>query len=51
VRVTVDDIPPEMLRLLDERAGRAHTPGGQVVTTLVDLLNLWEQHVATHRLR
>ncbi len=38
------DIPEDMVELLNERAGTAHSPDGRVLTTLAELLTLWERH-------
>lgn len=37
-----EDIPEPITRLLDERAGRVHSPTGSVMTTLAEILTLWE---------
>lgn len=37
-----EDIPEPITRLLDERAGRVHSPNGSVMTTLAEILTLWE---------
>lgn len=39
--MNVDDIPPELVALLDARAGRKHTRDGTVLRTLAELLTLF----------
>ncbi len=38
-----EDIPQELIDILDERAGRKHSRNGTVVTTLAEILTKWEE--------
>lgn len=38
----VDDIPQEVIDLLDERAGKKHSRDGIVLTTLAEILTLYD---------
>lgn len=38
-----EDIPQELVDLLDERADKVHNRTGSVLTTLADILTLWEE--------
>lgn len=36
--MTPDEVPAELKEILDERAGRMHSAGGVVMTTLAEIL-------------
>lgn len=38
-----DEIPQEIIDLLDARAGKKHSRSGVVVVTLAEILTLWEE--------
>jgi hypothetical protein len=40
--VKPEDVPQELIDILDARAGREHSRTGSVVSTLAEILNLWE---------
>lgn len=39
----VEDIPQEIVDLLDERAGKKHSRDGIVLTTLAEILTLYDE--------
>lgn len=41
--MTPEQIPPELIRMLDEAAGRQHTGTGTVATTLAAILTRYDQ--------
>lgn len=41
--MTVDEIPQELIDLLDERAGKKHSKTGSVLKTLAEILTLYEE--------
>lgn len=41
--MTPDEIPQELVDLLDERAGRRHSRDGTVLRTLAELLTRYDQ--------
>lgn len=38
-----DEIPQELVDLLDDRAGKKHSRDGQVLTTLAEILTKYEE--------
>jgi hypothetical protein len=40
--VNAEDVPQELIDILDARAGREHSRTGSVVAALAEILNLWE---------
>lgn len=40
---TAETLPPELTAILDEQAGRAHSPSGAVRRCLADILNAYDQ--------
>jgi predicted membrane chloride channel (bestrophin family) len=41
--VSTNNIPREIVSLLDERAGKEHSLDGDVMATLLQILNRWER--------
>lgn len=41
--VRVEDIPPEIIALVDERAGRVHSAEGRVLSALAEALEMWDR--------
>lgn len=41
--MTPEEIPQELVDLVDRRAGRAHTPDGAVLSTLAEVLTRFEE--------
>lgn len=41
--MTVDEIPQELIDLLDERAGKKHSKTGSVLKTLAEILTRYEE--------
>jgi hypothetical protein len=41
--MTADEVPQELIDLLDERAGRKHSRTGSVVSTLAEILTLYDE--------
>jgi hypothetical protein len=39
---TAESLPPELVAILDEQAGRAHSPAGAVRSCLADILNAYD---------
>ncbi len=42
-RWTAESIPPELVAILDEQAGKQHSPGGSVRRCLADILNAYDE--------
>jgi len=42
-KITPETVPQELIDLLDERAGKEHSRTGPVVSTLCEILTLWEK--------
>lgn len=40
--MNVDDIPQELIDILDDRAGKKHSRSGSVVSCLAEILTKWE---------
>lgn len=40
---TAQTLPPELTAILDEQAGRVHSPGGVVRRCLADILNAYDE--------
>lgn len=38
-----EQIPPELMAILDERAGREHSRTGSVARALAEILTRWEE--------
>lgn len=43
MRVEPSDIPPELIQILNDRAGKAHSTEGSVVSCLAEILTHWEE--------
>lgn len=41
--MTVDEIPQEIIDILDERAGKKHSRTGSVIQCLAEILTKWEE--------
>lgn len=41
--VTVDEIPQELINLLDKRAGKKHSKDGPVLRVLAEILTKYEE--------
>lgn len=41
--MTPDEIPQELIDILDKRAGKKHSRSGPVVATLAEILTAYEQ--------
>jgi hypothetical protein len=41
----VDEIPPEIIDLMNERAGKIHRKDGEALTTLAEILTLYRKMV------
>ena len=42
-RWTAESIPPDLVAILDEQAGKQHSPGGSVRRCLADILNAYDE--------
>lgn len=40
---TAETLPPELVAILDDRAGRVHSPGGAVRSCLADIINAYDR--------
>lgn len=43
--MTADQVPAELIKILDQRAGRQHSRTGSVVTTLAEILTRYREMV------
>jgi len=41
--MTADEIPQELIDILDERAGKKHSREGRVVSTLAEILTCYDE--------
>lgn len=41
--MTIDEIPQELIDILDERAGKKHSKTGSVLKTLAEILTRYEE--------
>lgn len=41
--MTADEIPQELVDILDQRAGKPHGRNGPVLVTLAEILTRWEE--------
>jgi hypothetical protein len=39
-----EDIPQELIDILDERAGKLHSRNGPVITALAEILTAWDNY-------